>query len=202
MPRRVSVLPFVLAGFVLPAAGPGLRAYQTPASQAMSTVPTVMMLGHTYRLGSFNQKHQPTWEFVAAGETIGNWTSLITIIDRPDARTLDELGRLAEGILQNYKSHGGQILAAKPIRDKAGAIYNYLVAAFEEPGKRRYEVNFIKVALAPKNAYVVIYGARISDAGDYQRKAKNFLTQQSGPIGDALEDVVLPDMSKLPRKEF
>jgi len=58
------------------------------------------------------------------------------------------------------------------------------------------------MALVPKNVYVAIYGVRNSDPGDYVRKAKNFITQQSGPIGDALETVVLPDMSKLPRKEF
>jgi hypothetical protein len=160
------------------------------------------MMARTYRLGSYNQKSHPTWEFISGRETVDNWTTLVTLIDRPDAHTREELDRLGEGIMSNYKSHGGQVLSAKTMRDKSGAAYNYLVAAFEEPAKRRYEINFVKMALAPKNAYVVIYGVRISDTGDYVRKAKNFITQQSGPIGDALEAVVLPVIGKLPRKEF
>ena len=163
--------------------------------------PTVTFLGRAYRLGSFNQKVNATWEFVTGSETVNNWTTLITIIDRTDAHSREELDRLAEGVMSNYKSHGGQILSAKTMRDKSGAVYNYMVVAFEEPAKRRYEINFVKVALAPKNAYVVVYGARISDPSDYVRKAKTFITQQSGPIGDAVEGVV-PDLSKWPRKEF
>ena len=159
-------------------------------------------MGRAYRLGSFKQKVNATWEFVTGSETVNNWTTLTTIIDRPDAHSREELDRLAEGVMANYKSHGGQILSAKTMRDKSGAVYNYMVAAFEEPAKRRYEINFVKVALSPKNAYVVVYGVRISGPGDYVRKAKNFITQQSGPIGVAVEGVVPPDVSKWPRKEF
>jgi hypothetical protein len=164
--------------------------------------PTVTFMGRTYRLGSFNQKVNATWEFVTTSETVNNWTTLITIIDRPDAHSREELDRLAEGVMSNYKSHGGQILSAKTMRDKSGATYNYMVVAFEEPAKRRYEINFVKVALASKNAYVVVHGVRISDPGDYVRRAKTFITQQSGPIGDAVEGVAPPDLSKWPRKEF
>jgi hypothetical protein len=171
-------------------------------ASAQPVAPTVTFLGRAYRLGSFNQKVNATWEFVTGSETVNNWTTLITIIDRPDAHSREELDRLAEGVMANYKSHGGQILSAKTMRDKSGAVYNYLVVAFEEPAKRRYEINFVKVALAPKNAYVVVYGVRISDPGDYVRKAKTFITQQSGPIGDAVEGVAPPDLSKWPRKEF
>jgi len=178
----------------------GLANMASP--QARPVAPTITLLTRTYQLGSFNQKNQATWEFITAGEKIDNWTTLMTIIDRPDAHTRGELDRLAEGIMSNYKSHGGQILSAKTMRDKSGATYNYMVAAFEEPGKHRYELNFVRIALAPKNAFVVIYGVRITDPSNYVRKAKDFLNQQSGPVGDALENVVLPDIGKLPRKEF
>src|SRR5438876_471162 len=104
-------------------------------------------LNQTYQLGSYNQKHNPTWEFVTGGETVDNWNTLVTIIDRPDARTHEELDRLAEGVMLNYKTHGGQILMAKTMQQSSGATFNYMVAAFEEPAKQRYELNFVKVAL-------------------------------------------------------
>jgi hypothetical protein len=142
------------------------------------------------------------WEFVAAGEDINAWTTLMTIIDRPDAHTRGELDRVAEGIKQVYESHGGKILMAKTMVDSTGAPYDYMLAAFDEPAQHRYEMNFVKVAQGPKNVYTVIYGARISDPTDYVSKAKRFLSTQSGPVGDALEKAVLPDIGKLPRTVF
>jgi hypothetical protein len=127
---------------------------------------------------------------------------MVTIIDRPDARTREELDRLAEGIMTTYKSHGGQILAAKTMRADSGAGFNYMVAAFDEPAKQRFELNFVKMALGPTNAAIMIYGVRISDPRDYRTKAKEFLDRNSGEIGRALGNGELPDISKLPRKAF
>src|SRR5258706_14501299 len=76
----------------------------TASPQARTVAPTITLLTRTYQLGSFNQKNQATWEFITAGEKIDNWTTLVTIIDRPDAHTRQELDRLAEGITPNYKS--------------------------------------------------------------------------------------------------
>jgi hypothetical protein len=167
------------------------------ATPPESIASDITFFGHAYRLASFNQKQHPTWEFVTAGEKIDDWNTLLTIIDRPDARTREDLDRLAEGIMSTYKSHGGQILMAKTMQDSG--IYNYMVAAFEETGKQRYELNFVKMALGPKNATLVIYGVRISDPRDYRTKAKEFLSRNSGEIGRTLGNMVLPDISKLPR---
>jgi hypothetical protein len=169
---------------------------------SISGAPEMTFLDRTYRLGSFNQKQNATWEFVTRDETIGDWKTLLTIIDRPDARTREELDRLAEGIMAAYKSHGARILAAKTMHEDSGAAFNYMVAAFEEPGKQRLEVNFVKMALGPKNAAVLIYGVRITDPQDYRTKAKEFLDRNSGEIGRALGAAVLPDIGKLPRKAF
>ncbi|HME08475.1 MAG TPA: hypothetical protein VKG25_15575 [Bryobacteraceae bacterium] len=160
------------------------------------------LLGRPYHLGSYNQKEHPMWEFITTGESIDNWKSLVTIIDRPDAHTRPELDRLAEGVMQNYRSHGAKILLAKTMVDRAGTPYNYLSAAFDEPAKNRYEFDFVKIALTPKNAYVAIYGVRISDPANYLAKAKAFLDRHSGESGAAISDIVLPDIGKLPRKEF
>ncbi len=167
-----------------------------------AAAPVVSFLGRTYRLGSFTQKPQAMWEFVTAGETVANWTTLLTLIDRPDAHTRQDLDRLAEGVKSNYESHGGKVLKAQTMRDASGAAYNYLVVAFEEPAKHRFELNFVKVALAGKNAYVSVYGVRITDAKDYLGKAKAYLNEHSGEVGRALETAALPDLGKLPRKEF
>jgi hypothetical protein len=164
--------------------------------------PPLTFLSRTYRLGSFNQKQNPTWEYVSGSETIENWTTLVTLIDRPDARTVPDLDRLSEGVMSTYKSHGGHVLMAKTMRDKAGAPYNYMVAAFEEPAKNRFELNFVKFAMGPKNAFIMVYGARIADPQDYKAKGKEFLNQHSGEIGRALETAVPPELSTLPRKEF
>ena len=43
-----------------------------------------------------------------------------------------------------------------------------MVAAFEEPVKNRFELNFVKFGLGPKNAYILVYGARVSDPKDYK----------------------------------
>jgi hypothetical protein len=167
-----------------------------------SSAPVITFLSKPYQLGSFNQKQNATWEYVTGGENVNNWTTLLTLIDRPDAHTAPELDRLAEGIMSTYKSHGGQILLAKTLRDKSGAPFNYLVAAFEEPAKSRFELNFVKIALSPKNAYIVVYGARVSDPQDYKAKGKEFLNQHSSEIGRALDSFPLPDLKTLPRKEF
>jgi len=77
-----------------------------------------------------------------------------------------------------------------------------MVAAFEEPGKQRFELNFVKMALGSKNATVLVYGVRITDPQDYRPKAKHFLDRNSTEVGRAPGNVVLPDISKLPRKAF
>ena len=74
--------------------------------------------------------------------------------------------------------------------------------AFDEPGKRRYELNFVKAAMGAKNAYMVIYGARVTDAKDYVGKAKAFLPARSGEIGMELEKMAAPAVGALPRREF
>jgi hypothetical protein len=158
-------------------------------------------LDQKYRLGSFNQKQNAQWEFVTGSETVENWKTLVTLIDRPDARSRQDLDRLAEGIMQTYKSHDGRILAARTMQD-SGAVFNYMVAAFDEPGKQRFELNFVKMALGPKNAAVVIYGVRINDPRDYHTKAKDFVDRNSTEIGRALGSIALPDVSKLPRQPF
>ena len=101
-----------------------------------------------------------------------------------------------------YKSSGGQILAARTMRENSGASFNYMVAAFEQPDKHQYELNFVKMALEAKSAVVMIYGVRVSDPRDYRSKAKDFLDRNSGEIGRALGGMPLPDISKLPRREF
>jgi hypothetical protein len=173
-----------------------------PSFTPVSLTPSLNFQGRSYRLGSFNQRHNATWEFVTAGETVNDWTRLLTIVDRPDARTREELDRLAEGLMTAYKSNGARVLAAKTLQDDSGAPYNYLVVAFEEPSKQRFELNFVKVTLGATNAVVAIHGARISDSQDYRSKAKEFLDQKSGEVGAALAKMLMPDVSKLPRRTF
>lgn len=164
--------------------------------------PPLTFLSKPYTLASYNQKTKPTWEYVSGGEKIDNWTTLITLIDRPDAKTPPDLDRLAEGVMQTYKSNGGRILLAKTMKDKNGVAFDYLVAAFEEPAKNRFELNFVKLAMGPKNASIMIYGARVTDPVDYKTKGKDFLNQHSAEIGRALEAAAPADLSTFPRKEF
>jgi hypothetical protein len=163
---------------------------------------TVSFLGQTYQLGSFNQKAAPMWEFVRAGETVQNWTTMLTLVDRPDARTRPDLDRLAQGILDTYKSRGAQVLMARTMVDAAGQPFNYMLVAFHEPAQRRFEINFVKSALGAKNAQIIIYGVRVADAGDYLAKAKSFLKENSGEVGMALERLPMPAVGSLPRREF
>jgi hypothetical protein len=101
--------------------------------------PAIDFLGRPYRLGAFNQRPHGMWEFVTAGETVANWTTLLTLIDRPDARTRADLDRLAEGILDAYRSRGAKILMAKTMGQTPESVYNYAVAAFDETQEQRYE---------------------------------------------------------------
>jgi hypothetical protein len=162
----------------------------------------ITFLGRPYHLGSFNQKDHAMWEFSSANETVNNWTTLVTVIDRTDARSRSELDRLAQGVMDNYKSHGGRILMARTMTDSNGTPYNYIVAAFEQPADHRFELNFVKAALGPQNAYMVIYGVRITDPHDYTSKAKAYLDTHSSEVGKELEGLKLPALSTLPRKEF
>ncbi len=182
--------------FVSPSMG---RPAVHTAVMAAST--DLRFLGQTYRLGSFNDRTNPMWEFVAPGERIDDWKTLFTVIDRPDAHGREALDRLAEGLMSNYKSHGARVLLARTMED-AGAVFNYMVVAFDEPGQHRYELNFVKVGLGLQNAVVVIYGVRIADPGDYATKAKEFLDRNSSEIGRALGALVLPETTKLPRRPF
>ncbi|MBI2686632.1 MAG: hypothetical protein HYX27_09975 [Acidobacteria bacterium] len=164
--------------------------------------PTVTFLGQPYRLASFNQKTNAMWEFTSANETVDNWSTLLTVVDRPDARTRPDLDRLAQGVMDTYKSRGGRILMAKTMVDASGTPYNYMVAAFDQPAQRRFELNFVKAAMGAKNAYMAIYGVRVADQKDYAGKAKAYLNERSGEIGKELEKAVLPAVGTLPRKEF
>ena len=161
----------------------------------------MQFLQRCYHLGSYNQKNNPMWEYVTGNETVVNWTSLLTLIDRTDASTRQDLDRLAQGILDNYKSRKGQILLAKTMVGKDGQAFNYVAVAFEDPAHHRFELSFAKIALGPKNAYILVYGVRIGDP-DYLNKSKAFLNEHSSEIGRALENAALPDMGTLPRKEF
>lgn len=159
-------------------------------------------LGSSYHLAFVSLKNRPMWEFVKPGETVDNWTTLVTIIDRPDAKSKSDLDRLAQGIHDEYTSHGGRILMAKTMVNASGQPYNYMVAAFDQPALHRFELNFVKAALGPNNAYTAIYGVRISDPKDYVSKAKAFLNEHSGEIGRELEQSPLPDPATLPHKEL
>lgn len=162
---------------------------------------TMFFLNQTWQLRSFNQKSNPTWEFTT-GESIDDWKTLVTVIDRPDAHTRGELDQLAEGIMSNYKSHNGRILMAKTMQDQSGAPYNHIVAAFEEPAKKRFELNFVKIGLGSGNAKVVVYGVRIADPREYTAKAKAFLNEHSADVGKALEQFPVLDVTRWPRSEF
>lgn len=122
------------------------------AAAQKPVAPTITFLGQMYHLGSFNQKTNPQWEFVTGSETVENWTTLVTIIDRPGAHTRPELDRLAQGVMSTYTAHGGRTLLAKTMQGSNGIPFNFMMVAFEEPAKHRYELNFVKAALGPKNA--------------------------------------------------
>lgn len=167
----------------------------------MTAVQTVSFLGRSYELASFNQKAAPMWEFTSGKETVGNWTNLITLLERPDAKTRQDLDRLAQGVMDHYKANGGNVLMARTMGTPENP-YNYMVVAFAQQAEHRIELNFVKVAMGAKNAYVVIYGERIHDPKDPAAKAKAFLHERSAEIGMALEKAVLPAIYTLPRKEF
>ena len=165
-------------------------------------MPTLTFLDKNYHLGSFNRTNNPTREFVPQGEDVKDWTTPLTVIDRPDARTKEDFDRLAQGVLNNYKSHGGQILMARTLTDGAGAAFNYMVAAFEQPDRQRYELNFVRDMLGPENGAILVYGVHIGDPPDYRAKAKDFLDHNTGEVGHALGQLALPDLGRLPRRVF
>jgi len=162
----------------------------------------VTFMGRAYRLGSYNQKANAMWEFASAPETVQNWTTLLTVVDRPDAKNMADMDRLAQGILDAYKSRGAKVVMARTMKDGSGKPFNYMVVAFDEPAKKRYELNFVKAAMGEKNAYMMIFGARVSDPKDYVAKAKAFLSERSGAIGMELEKLPAPAVGTLPRRQF
>jgi len=179
-----------------------VACFVVPVLAAPSVAPSVSFLGKTYRLGSYNQKANPMWEFASAPETVNKWSTLVTVIDRPDAASMTDLDRLAEGTLSSFKSSGAKILIAQTMKDRTGKPYNYMVAAIDEPEKHRYELNFLKIAMGTKNAYILIYGARISDPVDYKAKATKFVDNNSRKIGLALDAAAAPNVSTWPRTTF
>jgi hypothetical protein len=185
-----------------PAMGTPVLPASRVAPPAMNATPSIRFQGQEYKLGSFSNKKNPMWEFVSGNESVDNWTTLLTIVDRPDARTRPDLDRLAEGIMSTYKSGGARILLAKTMQDSSGTPFNYLVASFDEPAKNRIELNFVKCVLGEQNAAIAIYGVRIADPQDYISQAKQFLDQHSSEVGRAIEQFAIPDLGRLPRREF
>jgi len=169
---------------------------------ATAGAPSLTFLRKTYNLGSYSQKANPMWEFASAPETVNKWSTLVTVIDRPDAASMTNLDSLAEGTLSAFKNSGAKILLAKTMKDTAGKPYNYLVAAIDEPEKHRYELNFLKIAMGAKNAYILIYGARITDLVDYKAKAAKYVDNHSREIGMALDSAAAPNVSRWPRTTF
>lgn len=101
--------------------------------------------------------------------------------------------------MQNYQSRGAKILAARTMNAQTPQVFNYMVAAFDEPGRQRIELDFVKMMLGPTNAVVLVYGVRIADPRDYRGKAKEFLDRDSDTVGRALDQLASPDISRLPR---
>ncbi len=171
------------------------------AANAAANAPTLTLFSNKYTLASYNQKYNPTWEFTS-NEAINAWTSLVTLIDRADAKTVTDMDKLSEGLMSYYKKANAVVLAAKTLKNKAGVSFNYMLVAFDEPAKQRFELNFIKVGMGPKNAYIMLIGLRIRDPKDYKARTKEFLEKRSGEVGEALGEFVVADLSTLPRREF
>ena len=68
----------------------------------------VMFKGRSYRLGSFNQRANAMWEFVSAPETVA------------------DMDRLAQGVLDTYKTRGAKVVMARTMKDAAGKRFNYM----------------------------------------------------------------------------
>jgi hypothetical protein len=167
----------------------------------MTAADSISFLGKDYKLASHNQKAAPMWEFTTGKEGVDNWSTLFTILERPDAKTRPDLDRLAQGILDTYKAQNGKVLMAKTMSAN-GVPFNYIIVAFPQPAQKRFELNFVKIALAQNNAVVAVYGVRIDDPTNDAAKAKAFLSANSEAIGKALEQAALPATSTLPRREF
>jgi hypothetical protein len=172
-----------------------------PIADAKDERTSLTFLNRTYTLASHSRKTRPTWEFTTGGESIDQWTTLVTLIDRPEVKTLEQVDRLAAGTSAFYREHGAKVLSERTFRDAAGKLFDYLVVAFDEKEEQRYELDFVKIALGKKNAYEVIYGVRITDP-DYLAKAKQFLDEHSIEVGVAVGEGHFPETSSLPRKEF
>jgi hypothetical protein len=188
---------FLVTIFSLAEAGFG----QQPATGKPMT-PSIPFLGRSYHLASFNQKSNAMWEFTSSNESVNQWTTLLTVVDRPDARTRPDLDHLAEGIMDTYKANHGRVVMAKTMVDASGTPFNYMVVGFDQPADHRYELDFVKAAMGPKNAYTVVYGVRVTDAKDYVSKAKAYLDDHSSEIGHELEKMAAPATGTLPRKVF
>lgn len=167
----------------------------------MTAADSISFLGRNYRLASHNHKASAMWEFTTGKETVDNWTTLLTILDRPEAKNRTDLDRLAQGILDNYKQKGGKVLMAKTMSAN-GVPFNYIMVAFPQPAQKRFEINFVKIAMAQTNAVIAVYGVRVEDPTNDASKAKAFLSANSEAIGKALETAALPATSALPRREF
>jgi hypothetical protein len=165
--------------------------------------PTLTFMSKTYQLASFSHMNRPMWEFASPPETVDNWTSMVTLVECPGTHTNADVDKVAEGLVSIYRENHAQILMSKTMTGKSGKPYDYLVAAFEEPTKHRFEIDFVRVALMEDHqAWCLIYGKRIADAEDYLAKSKVYLNQHSSEVGQALEAMSLPSKDNFPRKEF
>jgi len=85
-------------------------------------------------------------EICHSGDSIDDWKTLITAIDRADARTKEGLDRW-RGFCRATNVTAQRFCWRRRIQDRSGAPYNYVVAAFEEPAKHRVRAEFVKMAM-------------------------------------------------------
>jgi len=158
------------------------------------------LLDKTFALAYFNALPRPTWEFVPEGETLERWTRLFRVIDYVEAKTPLDLARISQALQASYTQNAGQILKAQTITNAAGYAFNFVVAAFDHPAQKQFEIHFVKIFLAGAGGVAQIYTVRVSDFLDYLTKAKQFLEHESGAIGHALGESQWPTPDQLPRE--
>lgn len=164
--------------------------------------PEVKMLNRIYRLAYYGKSNYEMWEFTSGAETVDNWTTLVTILNYPEATSLQRMDQLSEGLIKVYKSSGGQVLKAKSQQDAFGGVCNTIIVAFDEADAKRYELCFVKVAMGKSHAYAAIYGVRIPDLIDRHAKANAFLKENAIAIEQAMLSTRFPATESLPRQSF
>ena len=144
--------------------------------------------GGYFHRWSKNDQHEFTPE---KQEDLDKWSDMITTNAYPDVRDGEGLAATANAVLENYKSHHGEIVKTRSVPRMVDRPAEHLIVVrFTQPGF--IEIAFARFKLVDGKGCSVVYSHRV-----YGEKIKDRMSAWLDENGDDVEKALM-ELSSLP----